>query len=154
MRIRPFKTTDNELLIGIFNHNTPKYFAQHELNEFLSYLQTPHASTYFVVEENGRIIGGAGYEIRKSDASGRINWIFLHPEFQNSGIGKEVVKQIILLLKSDRSINKLIIRTSQFAYVFFEKLGYKTILIEKDHWAPGLDLYLMEQLISDKETPL
>lgn len=154
MLIHPFKTTDIDPLTGVFLQNIPKYFAQHELDEFLNYLQSSHANTYFVIKKNDTIIGGAGYEIRKSDASGRINWIFLHPEFQNSGIGKEVVKQIILLLKSDRSINKLIIRTSQFAYVFFEKLGYKTILIEKDHWAPGLDLYLMEQLISDKETPL
>lgn len=147
MRIRPFKTTDNELLIGIFNHNTPKYFAQHELNEFLSYLQTPHASTYFVVEENGRIIGGAGYEIRKSDTSGRINWIFLHPDYKSTGIGRQVVEQLIQLIKADTSVNKLVVRTSQFAFVFFEKLGYKTLQIEKDHWAPGLDLYLMEQSI-------
>lgn len=148
MPIRPYKTTDNDALTRVFLLNTPKYFAQHELDEFLDYLKTSHANTYFVVEQNNQIIGGVGYEIRKSDASGRINWIFLHPEFQNSGIGKEVTDQIIQLLKTDKTINKLIVRTSQFAHAFFEKLSYKTILIEKDHWAPGLDLYLMEQLIS------
>lgn len=147
MLIRPFKVTDNEGLINIFNLNTPQYFAKHELDEFLNYLQTSHASTYFVVEENERIIGGAGYEIRKSDDSGRINWIFLHPDFKSTGIGRQVVQQLIQLIKIDTSVNKLVVRTSQFAFVFFEKLGYKTLLIEKDHWAPGLDLYLMEQPI-------
>lgn len=147
MRIRPFKTTDTELLIDIFNHNTPKYFAKHELNEFLNYLQTPHANTYFVLEENDRIIGGAGYEIRKSDTSGRINWIFLHPDYKSTGNGRQVVEQLIQLIKADTSVDKLVVRTSQFAFAFFKKLGYKTLQIEKDHWAPGLDLYLMEQPI-------
>lgn len=154
MLIRPYKTTNTDALTKVFLLNTPKYFAQHELDEFLNYLKTSHATTYFVVENNNRIIGGAGYEIRKDDNSGRINWIFLHPEFQNTGIGKKVTEQIIQLLKTNKTINKLIVRTSQFAYVFFEKLGYTTILIEKDHWAPGLDLYLMEQLISDESIPL
>lgn len=120
MLIRPYKTTDTDALTKVFLLNTPKYFAQHELDEFLNYLKTSHATTYFVVENNNRIIGGAGYEIRKDDNSGRINWIFLHPEFQNTGIGKKVTEQIIQLLKTNKTINKLIVRTSQFAYVFLK----------------------------------
>ena len=142
--LRPYQLTDKTDLIKIFRLNTPKYFHPDEEIEFVSYL-TRMGATYFVIEKDKKIIGGVGYEIRKSDKSGRINWIFLDPAFHNAGIGKLVVEQINKILKSDPAIEKLIVRTSQLAYKFFEKLGYILVEKEKDYWAPGLDLNLMER---------
>jgi ribosomal protein S18 acetylase RimI-like enzyme len=45
-------------------------------------------------------------------------------------------------------VKKLVVRTSQLAYKFFERLGYHLIRTEKDYWGKGLDLYLMEQVIN------
>jgi ribosomal protein S18 acetylase RimI-like enzyme len=37
------------------------------------------------------------------------------------------------------------VRTLQLVFLFFEKLGFKTILIQKDYWAKDLNLYEMEK---------
>ena len=140
----PYQLTDKAELIKIFRLNTIKYFHPDEEKEFVSYLNKM-GTTYFAIEKDKKIIGGVGYEIRKSDKSGRINWIFLDPALHNSGIGKLVAEQIIEILKSDPAVEKLIVRTSQLSYKFFEKLGYSLVEIEKDYWAQGLDLNLMEQ---------
>ena len=147
--IRPYTISDKENLIHIFNLNVPDYFHQTELSEFVSYLDVK-AKTYCVIELNGEIIGGIGYEVRQSDRSGRINWMFLHPGFSGLGYGKEAALACISLLKTQQDVDVLIVRTSQFAFKFFEKLGYKLISQEKNYWAPGLDLYLMEQKNTDE----
>lgn len=43
----------------------------------------------------------------------------------------------------NRSITKIEVRTSQFANVFFEKMGFRTQLVKQDYWAKGYDLYAM-----------
>ncbi|MGI8894003.1 MAG: GNAT family N-acetyltransferase [Bacteroidia bacterium] len=142
--IRPYKTADKEELLTIFRLNIPQYFHADEEKEYSDYLEKM-GETYFVIEKDARIIGGAGYEVRETDKSGRINWIFIDPELQSSGIGKNVVKELIIILKANPGVEILIVRTSQLAYRFFEQLGYHVTEIKKDYWAEGLDLYLMHQ---------
>ncbi|MBL7918570.1 MAG: GNAT family N-acetyltransferase [Bacteroidia bacterium] len=135
-------------LLEVFKENIPEFFAIHELKEFEDYLEI-HFENYFVIEEKDIIIGGFGYELREDDKSGRINWIFIHPSFKGKGYGKEAVLFCINKLKNNSSIQKLVVRTSQFAYPFFKNLGYQLIKIEKNYWAKGLDLYLMEQNLNN-----
>ena len=74
--IRPFRVTDKEHLLKIFNLNTPKYFDKKELRDFEEYL-TQNPETYLTVERDNNIVGGTGYYINKNDKSGQITWIFL-----------------------------------------------------------------------------
>ncbi len=147
LNIRPYHHSDQKELLEIFNFNVPKHFAPHEVAEFIGYLEIK-SKTYLTIEFENKIIGGVGYEMRASDKSGRINWIFLHPDFSNKGYGKKAVEYCLAILKADPAVDILIVRTYQLAYQFFEKLGYGLIKIEKDYWAPGFDLYLMEQIIN------
>ena len=144
--IRPYNLADKEPLLNIFKLNIPKYFDPIEINEFVNYLDIK-GGTYFTVEFKNEIVGGIGYEVRESDESGRINWIFFHPDFSRLGLGKKAVEHCLAILKSNPKVDILIVRTSQLAYQFFEKCGYKLIETEKDYWAKGLDLYLMYQPI-------
>jgi ribosomal protein S18 acetylase RimI-like enzyme len=144
--IRPFNISDKESLLEIFNLNVPKYFDPNEVHEFVDYLENK-GDTYLTIESENKIIGRVGYEIRESDHSGRINWIFFHPDFTALGYGKKTVEHCLNILKSNPSVKILIVRTSQLAYQFFEKLGYRFIRTEKDYWGQGLDLYLMEQTV-------
>ena len=147
--IRPYTNSDKEQLVEIFNLNVPKYFDSIELNEFVEYLKIK-SDTYLTIEYENKIVGGVGYEVRESDRSGRINWIFLHPDHYGLGIGKQAAEHCLAILRSNTNVEKLVVRTSQLVYKFFEKLDYKLVLTEKDHWAKGLDLYLMEQPINKK----
>jgi ribosomal protein S18 acetylase RimI-like enzyme len=147
LMIRSFRKSDQEKLIEIFNLNVPEFFDPAELTHFIEYLRTS-AETYLTIESEGRIVGGVGYEIRESDRSGRINWIFIHPDFSNLGFGTKGVNHCLMILRSNHNVEILIVRTSQLAYKFFERLGYKVTKTEKDYWGKGLDLYLMTQEIS------
>jgi len=144
MIIRSFNVADQDKLIAIFMLNVPQYFAPEEVNDFEQYL-SQHSETYLTIEHEGKIIGGTGYYVNISDKSGRITWIFFHPDAKGLGAGKEAVEYCINILRADPGVYKLVVTTSQFAFKFFEKFGYEVVKTEKDYWGAGLDLYLMEQ---------
>ena len=58
--IRPYKQQDKQELFKVFYLNTPKYFDRTEANDFEKFLQQ-YKDTYFVIEENHKIIGGCGF---------------------------------------------------------------------------------------------
>lgn len=140
----PYTPNNKQSLIEIFNLNVPLYFAPHELDEFLSYLKVK-SETYLCIYHDNKIVGGVGYDYKEEDKSGRINWIFVHPDFKGYGLGKEAVEFCIAKLQNDVRVQMLVVRTSQLAYKFFECFNYKLVKTEKDYWATGLDLYLMER---------
>ncbi len=141
MKIRPFTASDRNALVNVFKLNIPLYFAPHEAGEYEEYLYL-HGATYFTIERDSKIIGGIGYIIKGQE--GNIAWIFTHPDYSGKGIGKQAVEYCLSILRSDAAVKRLIVRTSQLAYIFFEKFGYKVIYTEKDYWGIGLDFYLME----------
>lgn len=134
--------------MDLLQKNIPNYFHESELAGFESHL-AEFSNTYLVLKLREQIIGGIGYEVRKSDHSGRINWFFLGPAFQHRGFGKEAAQICIQWLKKEPDVMKLIVRTSQHAFQFFEKLGYPLTEQKKDYWAPGFDLYHMERPVGN-----
>jgi ribosomal protein S18 acetylase RimI-like enzyme len=144
--IRAFQASDKEALIKILKANTPKYFDPNEIDDFEAYIDQ-RASTYLCVEQDGQIIGGAGYYVNNIDLSGRIKWVFFKPEFHKQGLGKLIIEHCIKELESHKLVRNLMLTTSQLAYPFFEKFGFKTTQTKKDYWGPGLDFYLMEKKV-------
>lgn len=43
----------------------------------------------------------------------------------------------------DRQSDKIVVRTTQFGFRFYEKVGFQLENVEKDFWAQGFDLYQM-----------
>jgi len=142
--IRPYNPADKNELLNIFMLNTPEYFAPKEAAEYEAYLNE-NAAAYFTLEHENKIAGGVGYHVKESDKSGSITWIFFHPAYAGMGLGRKAVEHCFAIFKSYPAIDKLVVRTSQKAYKFFEKFGYKLVKTEKDYWGQGLDLYLMER---------
>jgi ribosomal protein S18 acetylase RimI-like enzyme len=142
--IRPYNETDKNELLNIFRLNTPEYFDPKEVADYETYL-AENAHTYLTVEHENKIAGGVGYHIKEEEKSGQITWIFFHPAYAGLGLGREAVEHCFAIFTSYPVIEKLVVTTSQKAYKFFEKFGYKLVKTEKDYWGPGLDLYLMER---------
>lgn len=142
--LNAYSSENKKQLLDIFKQNIPTYFALHELDEFSSYLEKMSES-YLCIYANNKLIGGIGHEVRMSDNSGRINWIFVHPEYFGTGAGKKAVLHCLEILSAKKEVKKYLVRTSQLVFPFFEKLGFVTTQIKKDYWAEGLDLYEMEK---------
>jgi ribosomal protein S18 acetylase RimI-like enzyme len=141
--IRKYNQIDRPELIEIFKLNTPHYFNPNEVKDFEEYL-VQNGDTYLTIEIDHKIAGGTGYQITDNNTIGRITWIFFHPDFSGLGLGRQSVEYCLNIFKANPSIKKLVVTTSQLAYKFFEKFGYKLTSTEKDYWGKGLDLYTME----------
>lgn len=141
--IRSYRPSDKTFLIELIRLNTPKYFALAEQADFEDYLENK-LEDYFVVEQDDEIVGCGGINYDHNNATAIISWDMIHPNFHGQGIGKSLLQFRIDKIKSASSFHKIIVRTSQYAYIFYEKSGFKLLKIEEDYWAEGLHLYVME----------
>ncbi|TPE45275.1 GNAT family N-acetyltransferase [Pontibacter mangrovi] len=140
--IRPYSPADKPKLLALLRLNTPTYFAEAEGADFAEYLDT-RREEYFVVEENGELIGGGGINYFPEEGVARISWDVIHPAHQGKGIGRQLLQHRIRVVQSKPGMHTLIVRTTQLVYRFYEKGGFALEKTEKDFWAPGFDLYQM-----------
>lgn len=147
--IRPYHPTDQDQLLHLLRLNTPQYFAPSEEEDYKAYLV--HSSQYyFVMEEAGQVVGCGGYNFPDGPTIARISWDIIHPDFQGRGIGKQLTLHRINEIRKKPAVDQIIVRTSQLAFRFYEKLGFVLEKTEKDYWAEGYDLYWMRMAISSQ----
>ncbi|KQL35443.1 hypothetical protein AN960_18155 [Bacillus sp. FJAT-25509] len=139
--IYPYEDKYLAEILEVFNLNVPDSFDPSEIIDLKEYLKN-YGSTYFVYIENERIVGACGYYFPETNLGG-ISWIFTDPKYKGKKIGSKLVKHCIDEIQMNSSITNIEVRTSQFANVFFEKMGFRTQLVKQDYWAKGYDLYAM-----------
>ncbi len=148
--IRSYNPEDKTALIALLKLNIPHYFAPSEESDFVEYLDN-HVEDYFVVEENGQLVGAGGINYFAASGQARISWDVIHPAFQGKGIGRKLTQFRIEHIKKNSAIGQIVVRTTQLVYNFYQKLGFRLEKTEKDFWAKGFDLYQMTLLL-DKKT--
>ncbi|MDD2983332.1 MAG: GNAT family N-acetyltransferase [Crocinitomicaceae bacterium] len=145
MLIRKFNSSDKNALLEVLRSNTPKFFALSEEKDFNDYLER-EIEDYFVVEEDGKILACGGINYFPKEEKARISWDMVDPKSQGKGIGGNLMEHRIQLLKNTADINFIEVRTSQHTSLFYEKMGFELVLVVKDYWAEGFDLYEMIKL--------
>lgn len=141
--IREYEVADKNEVMNLIKLNTPKYFATNEETELCNYLENER-ELYYVVLIDNKIVGCGGINFVDNNATGKISWDILHPDYQRKSLGTKLLKHRIEKLKSMKNIQKITVRTSQVAYGFYEKHGFDLIEIKKNYWAEGFDMYNME----------
>ena len=145
--IKTYQNTDQEKLVQLLRLNTPQFFDPSEEKDFIKYLNTD-SDNYFVFKNDNELIGCGGINYFKEDALARISWDMVHPHHHGKGVGKQLVQFRINEIKKKEGINKIVVRTSQFTFKFYKKMGFELEKIEKDFWAKGFDLYQMIILLN------
>lgn len=140
--IREYNISDKEAVIDLFRLNTPRYFAPDEMDCFNKYLDSER-ELYYVILFRDRIVGSGGINFADNRQTGRISWDIIHPAYQGRSFGSRLLRYRIAKLKSLGSIQKITVRTSQLAYRFYEKHGFRLNTIRKNYWAEGFDMYAM-----------
>ena len=142
--IRKYIPSDKEKLLKVFQANVPTFFDPKETRLLSDYLDR-YPDTYWTMEVEERIVGGMGHIFDKKDRTGQITWIFFDPDYSGQGLGKRAMEHGMEILESYPDLKKMVVRTSQLVYRFFEKFGFELKYTKKDYWGPGLDLYYMEK---------
>jgi [ribosomal protein S18]-alanine N-acetyltransferase len=140
--LRPYKEEDKAALIYLLQANIPQFFAESEKQDFVQYLNE-EVEDYFVVEMENQIVGAGGINYPNNKSAAYISWDFIHPDHQGKGIGKELTLFRVNVIKNKANVKQIVVRTSQMAYNFYQKMGFVLEKVEKDYWAKGYDLYHM-----------
>lgn len=143
--IRKYEEKDQDELITLIRLNTPYYFAIEEEADFMQYLKEERED-YYVIAIQQRIIGCGGINYSTDKKTAIISWDMLHPDFQGKGLGKQLLAFRIEHIKNQH-IQSIVVRTSQVAYLFYQKQGFVSTETIKDYWAVGLDMVKMEMMV-------
>ena len=143
--IRPYLESDKNAVLALFMKNTPQFFEPAEIDDLSSYLDNERED-YFVFEENQQILGAGGINYGvDTDDSARLSWDAISPEHHGKGIGSRLVQHRLDVLRQVNTIQRVIVRTSQFAHSFYAKQGFDLDEIKNDYWAKGYHLYTMSR---------
>lgn len=130
MDIRSYNHRDKEKVLQILDLNTPAFFDAIERKEFIQYLEN-EVEDYFVVEENNEIIGAGGINYFPKERKARIAWDMIKPNAQGKGIGRHLTQHRIDHINTKKGFDLIIVRTSQLAFQFYEKLNFKIVKLKK-----------------------
>lgn len=107
--IRPIQKADNEQIASVIRsvlieHDVPKVgtaYADVSLDSMFETYSLPR-SRYFVVENNGKIIGGAGISQleNESDTICELQKMYFLPESRGLGVGSEMMQQCLAFAQS------------------------------------------------------
>jgi ribosomal-protein-alanine N-acetyltransferase len=138
--IRVYAPQDWPEVKRIFLENVPKFFGREELEDLADYLLL-HYETYFVLIKDDCIVGAGGYHF-PSTTRARLSWNFVSPSYQGRGIGKKLIQHCMNEIQKHNP-EEMEVWTSQFAFKFYERFGFKTIETKDDFWEKGLHLHKM-----------
>ncbi len=140
--IRDYTPSDKDSVLALIELNTPKYFAESEKNDLENYLQN-EIDSYYVLEIDAKIIGSGGINFDDSLTIAILSWDIIDPAHHGQSFGSQLLDYRLEQLKKIETIQKIIVRTSQLTFKFYEKHGFKTVEIRTDYWSKGFDMYLM-----------
>lgn len=140
--IRKFKVDDKDQLIQILKNNVPRYFAETEVDDYETYINGK-VQDYYVALLNDEVIAAGGINYDKDRQLAKISWDIVDIPFQKQGIGSLLLRHRLEVIENKKDIKSIIVRTSQHAFEFYEKQGFKLLERHKDYWAKGFDMYKM-----------
>lgn len=143
IEIREYHPHDKNDVIQLFRLNAPQFFALDEEKDLTNYLDN-EIELYYVLLENKKIVGCGGINFENEKATGKISWDILHPLYQRQSLGTKLLTHRIDTLCTMDGIQEITVRTSQFAYKFYEKQGFEIVEINQNYWADGFDMYKMK----------
>lgn len=145
--IRTYRTEDKLSLFALLELNTPRFFAEEEHADFERYLKEDLEYHYVLCGADDTILGCGGFTTSEDGETAKLSWDFLHPDFQGFGFGSALTRHRIARIKQLPGIKKVSVRTSQHVYPFYEKFGLVVREIVPDYWAPGFDMYRLDNTI-------
>lgn len=136
-----YTPADLDRVVEVFRMNVPASFHSSEEADLRNYLKV-NPDTYYLLRDNKPVACG-GFFIDPITNLARISWDFVSPEFHGKGYGSMLLKYRLEKIRELSGIRGIEVHTSQLAFMFYQKHGFKITHTEKDYWAKGYDLVRM-----------
>ncbi|MBN2349115.1 MAG: GNAT family N-acetyltransferase, partial [Bacteroidales bacterium] len=128
--IRNYRNSDLEEIVRLIHYTAgycyPKVYPV-EVAEFFkeyhnrNYIAESAALGYTLVAETGNRIIGTGNLNRE-----HMGGVYVHPEFQKIGIGRQIVELLILKAKED-NLKRILLDSTFIAKRLYDTLGFRTV---------------------------
>lgn len=138
-----FNPSESQKCIEIFNSNVPKYFKVKEEEDLRNWLTKTQENPYYLMYSNEILVGCGGVFFDHSKKIAGFAWGIIHQDFHKKGFGRELSNFRLTILDQLAPNYLHELSTSQFTYIFFEKIGFQIESIQKDGWFKGMDKYYM-----------
>ena len=139
VNVHPYTPQDRLACLGIFDGNTPEFFAPSERTEFAAFLDAA-TENYLVLESaNGVIIGCGGYYVKSAGGIAGLAWGMVARAWHKRGFGRVLLEARLLLLRRSPDAALVRVSTSQHSRGFFERCGFRAVRVVPDGYAPGID---------------
>lgn len=163
MRIRRITPEDDEPLARLVRDSLKRYgldipgtaYFDPELEQLSSYyLPNPRRSYYVLEDEEGRVVGGAGYgEFSGREDCAELQKLYLDPSVQGRGLGHRLLKQV----ETSAAVcgyRELYLETHHVlktAIHMYENQGYKRIAPPKGLVHGTMDTFMVKSLFQKKD---
>jgi ribosomal protein S18 acetylase RimI-like enzyme len=154
---RPWRPGDRAACFALFDSNVPDFFHEDERAEFEAFLDDL-PGPYVVLERAGEIVACGGYALRVGDLDGEpsaragriadLCWAMVRRDLHGLGLGRALTERRVTLALEDAAVEELALVTSQHTVGFYERLGFTTVSVEPDGFAPGLDRCTMRRRLT------
>ena|ERR1700712_2495325 len=146
--VRNIKWNEHPVIFQIFELNSP-FFDASQKETLVDFLDK-NRKNYNVIEVDGQVIGGGGYNISFTKTA-FISWMLIHPHFQNKGFGSLMLKQFIFEIEKSKKALTIEALTSQHNPWFFQKFGFTLKDVRENFWGEGLHLHKMQKTLVFKK---
>lgn len=135
---RWFDRVDREACLALFDSNVPDFFHEGERPEFEAFLDDL-PGPYLVLLRDREIVACGGYALRDGGAVADLCWGMVRRDLHGRGLGRHLAERRIARAVTDPRVAEIALNTSQHTVGFYERLGFVTLSVESDGYAPGLD---------------
>jgi len=138
--IREYTDEDLEACLAVFDSNVPTYFRIEERTDFEGYLRELPGPYLVAVDARGDVVACGGHA-RRDDPPGVADrcWGMARRDLHGRGIGRRLTLRRLDAARRDPRVEEVALNTSQRTTGFYERLGFRTVEVERDGYAPGLD---------------
>lgn len=146
MEFRPWRPSDLEGCLALFDSNVPDFFRELERLDFRDFLEDL-PGPYFVLEESGEAVACGGVAA-EGDGTVSICWTMVRRDRHGEGIGRHLMGACHAAAREIPGTLRARLETIPEVAAFFTRLGYRTVRVEPDGYAPGMDRVRMEAMLA------
>ena len=139
--IRDYAPSDAAACLGLFDGNTPGYFAADERALFEAFLRRDDHEI-FVAEESGIVVGCGGFKLNEYGV-GYLVWGVVAAAWHGRGVGSALLRWRLEQMRAIPHAWCALLDTSQRTAGFFARFGFHAYRTVADGYVAGLDKVYM-----------